>query len=145
MSDLQQEVAKLIEKANNGIDSAGSFLQAELPEYINQLLLWHSIHSLVLAVIGMALMASPILILRKTRSLMPKPPQNREETSWAYEWWSFDKAPELNHLGVMVWISSGLLSLCMLCVGAGLINLDWLQIWLAPKVWLVEYAAKLTS
>ena len=23
------------------------------------------------------------------------------------------------------------------------INLEWLQIWLAPKVWLIEYASKL--
>jgi hypothetical protein len=30
-------------------------------------------------------------------------------------------------------------------ISAMLINIEWLQIWIAPKVWLLEYAAQLVK
>jgi hypothetical protein len=35
------------------------------------------------------------------------------------------------------------LILCLVFIT--LINLEWLQIWIAPRVWLIEYAAKLAT
>jgi hypothetical protein len=32
-----------------------------------------------------------------------------------------------------------------IAAGFGAINLTWLQIWIAPKVWLIEYAAGLVK
>jgi len=45
---------------------------------------------------------------------------------------------ELMVLFLLVWI-------CIAVVFMYLINLEWLQIWIAPKVWLVEYAAKMVG
>ena len=45
---LQEALAELLGKANNGIDTAGNFLASELPEVIQQLLMWHGVKSLTL-------------------------------------------------------------------------------------------------
>ena len=49
--ELQKALAELLSKANNGIDAAGGFIEAELPEVISQLLMWKTAYNLIYIVI----------------------------------------------------------------------------------------------
>jgi hypothetical protein len=55
------------------------------------------------------------------------------------------KVAEANQRDGFEYVIWGIWSLATLIIvsAPGLINLDWLKIWLAPKVYLIEYAANL--
>ena len=44
---LQKALVELIGKASNGIDASVSFLSAEIPDVIHQLLLWYAAKSAI--------------------------------------------------------------------------------------------------
>ena len=124
---LQKALAELIGKASNGIDASVSFLSAEIPEVIHQLLVWYAAKSAILTVAGILVCVGWFFmekaILRKLRS---------EEVEF------FEIAMFYGLLGSFV----RLIPASLACT---LISLDWLQIWIAPKIWLIEYASRLAK
>ncbi len=104
--------------------AAKEFILAELPEVVQQLLMWKAAESIVECLIGITGIVIPLLFVR----------------------WQFKN--RVKHLKVL---SGGgepiyaLNTLLLLPAGIGfsVINLVWLQIWIAPKVYLLEYAASL--
>lgn len=122
---LQKALAELLGKANDGIDTAGEFLASELPEVIQQLLMWHGIKSFVELIFGIFLILM-ILVYAKVAPEHIDKIEDSEVSALAIV------------LSIIVCIAAFILSLFKM-------NLEWLQIWIAPKVWLIEYAAKLAS
>lgn len=122
---LQKALAELLGKANDGIDTAGEFLASELPDVIQQLLMWHGIKSLVECVFGLFVLLI-IFIYIKT---IPK----------------YIKEIDDSEAVVLSIICSCIGCVALFFYGAYKINIEWLQIWIAPKVWLIEYAAKLAN
>lgn len=119
---LQTALAEMLGKANSGIDAGATFLQAQLPDVIHQLLVWKATVSIIwfsLAVI--ALLGGLVLL---------------------YKWcWSSDSLD-----------SDDKAFMTMICSIPGLIisiviaeNLEWLQILIAPKIYLIEYAVSLAK
>lgn len=134
---LQKALGELLNKANNGIDTAGDFLAAELPDVIQQLLMWYGVKSLLMCLIGVvAAFALPKLI-----SVMLKRPEGKSNLFWDDRGdFSDEMAP------VMIVIFGGIFAFVIECVFIfDFINIEWLQIWIAPKIWLIEYAAKLAG
>ena len=124
---LQKALVELIGKASNGIDASVSFLSAEIPEVIHQLLVWYAAKSAILTISGILVCVGWFFmekaILRKLRS---------EEVEF------FEIAMFYGLLGSFV----RLIPASLACT---LISLDWLQIWIAPKIWLIEYASRLAK
>lgn len=118
---LQDALAVLLNKANSGIDAAGNFLEAEIPVVIQQLLLWHGVYNFICFVIGLVLCVG-IYKFNKQQCV-----KNKGESF-------FPDHPE--------WMLNAF-QLILVFPLTNLINLEWLQIWIAPKVWLLEYAANL--
>ena len=54
---LQQAVTNLIGKAIETADKAGAFIEAETPEFVNQLLMWHMVKGFVTVVICVAIIS----------------------------------------------------------------------------------------
>lgn len=132
---LQQAIATLVTKANDGIDSATSLLSAELPEYVYQLLMWHGICSAVLFIVGMVILISTTTILCKYTGK-----GELIEGALCYkETLTHDRYGNLDDRTMLT--SSVALVICIIAVC--MLNLEWLKIWIAPKVWLVDYAASL--
>ena len=50
--ELQKALGVLLNKANDGIDAASGFLASELPDVIQQLLMWHGVLNLIYCVVG---------------------------------------------------------------------------------------------
>lgn len=117
--NLQNAVATLIEKTTTGLDGATALLESELPLFIQELLMWHVVRSGLYCVFGVIL----FIVAHKTGSISMR--SQWEEPSW-------------NNLG--------LFAVCVLSAILGIVffNIEWLHIWLAPKVWLVDYAVSLT-
>ncbi|EIP9252067.1 hypothetical protein LT861_002045 [Escherichia coli] len=132
-------LVELLQKASNGIDAAVSFSQAQIPDVVHQLLIWSFVHSALFQVAGLLLLIAAIKLPGFARTA-----RNNGE-----RWTSFDGRPNDGHF-----ISSVYYDICTVFVpifgsimGVLIIafNFEWLKIWLAPKLFLIEYAASLVK
>lgn len=122
----QKILTDLLQKASNGIDSAVSFSQAQIPDVIHQLLVWNFATSAIFCILGFLLFVGAQFAAWKVFKYLRKEWQGDE--LWEH--------PEIMFLA-MAYVST-FSPLCML-------SLDWLKIWLAPKLYLIEYAASLVK
>lgn len=137
---------ELLQKAANGIDAAVSFSQAQIPDVVHQLLVWNMTHSLIMTVIAISTIPLVVwLVKRQCRKV--------EIGKFGNEGYSWDKGNP-KYSPTMVWDSKGELSFLIvpgvavllfwgLWVIAIVTKMTWLKIWLAPKLYLLEYAASL--
>ncbi|MGP3147075.1 hypothetical protein [Serratia bockelmannii] len=115
-------LAELLQKAVSGLDSAVAFSQAQLPEVIHQLMYWKAA-SYGLRIVVMSLLFLGCVVLF------------RKGVGWVRGW-------EIEEIGFISAIASGVLGIIlMFLIFDDTGNL--LQLWLAPKIWLIEYAADL--
>jgi hypothetical protein len=118
----------LLLRAIEGIETSGEFVIDQAPEVINELLRWHTIESLIYFSSGILL----ILLFPIAFYLLHKEVQRRKARAPYGE-------PE-----VMYAIFSPILGFAeIMAIIVILENLEWLQILIAPKLYLLEYAAKL--
>lgn len=115
----------LMEIVNSAI-AAKDFLLAEIPDVIYQLLLWNFWYYLVICI-------APTLVWASINSIF-----------------FIFIVPYL----VEKDIGDAWIPICIFGLGADAVltgwmvygwNLQWLQIWIAPKIWLIEYAANLVK
>lgn len=135
--NLQNAVASIITKAVQGADAAAEFVKAELPDVIQQLLTWNLVENLVFwcASVFLLLVVAPVLI-RMIFVAFKNCDNDESKDHWAYS----------DEVACPVAATSFVLSLISIIVGLiGICDIEWLQIWLAPKVWLIEYAADLVK
>ena len=120
--ELQKALGELLSKANDGIDAASGFLVAELPEVIQQLLSWHCALSLVWAIVFVVMFITSIKLFL----------------------WGGGEDCKGSEMEVVVWLLTALGGVVTFFLAINRI-IEALQIWIAPKVWLIEYAASLAS
>lgn len=137
---LQKAVALMIEKALSGVDTATTFLTAEIPDVVHQLLVWHMVKSLLMCLLGVGTLIG-VALLMKRAFRKPEVDETRSNTYKTYYKRSlvFDREGEISP-GIVPVVAVGLV---FALIGSCFINIEWLQIWIAPKVWLLEYAGSL--
>lgn len=118
---LQQALGAAIGKATTAVEAGASFLAAEIPDVIRQLLLWKAISSAIYFLLSMALIGLVVWGARFAARWAAK--QSGDDGVFAV-------------LGIIP-------ASVVLGIAAMLFSLDWLQILVAPKFYLVEYAAQL--
>ena len=128
MESLNEALATLINQATTGIDASMGFLQAEIPDVIVQLLMWHGVKSALMASVAALLFPAVILLARFVAYPICL-------TEYANKDKAKGEAMAIGFVG----------SIIALIPFFVLWNLTWLQIWIAPKVWLLEYAASLVK
>ncbi|WP_019213323.1 hypothetical protein [Yersinia massiliensis] len=123
MTDKANDVLiNLINRAASGVDQAIDFSKAQLPDIIHQLMVWKAVsYSLRITVFILLLIACAFFI-RKSLTYL-----------------SHDKyyAIATTFTGLLAMLSIFLFVALTSNIGHAL------QLWLAPKVWLIEYAAQL--
>jgi uncharacterized membrane protein len=153
MEQLNEALATLINQATTGIDTSIGFLQAEIPDVITQLLMWHGVRSVILTVIGVLLsVVFPLVFYRVYKFAVTPYSEPREHTEYSsvkmnsrlYGKWYGGQQFADTGWSVLLGIS-GAISVVGFAVGLSLLNLTWLQIWIAPKIFLIEYAANLVK
>ncbi len=120
--NLNEAVAALINKALSGVETSVSFLQAETPLLIQELLIWTLVSSsvgLVIATIFLYLAFKGWLLARKSWDA-----RDDNMPGWVIGTMTF------GIVGVMMFIINTLIILKVL---------------VAPKIWLLEYAASLVK
>ncbi|EBO4170085.1 hypothetical protein DKN16_18370 [Salmonella enterica] len=125
-------LVELLQKAVGGIDAAVSFSQAQIPDIVHQLLVWNLVSSLLLQLLGVVMVAGAFFALshamrcRRRGDEWTRFMPGSSSTSIAYDL-CFPAFIVSSAIGVVIAICS----------------FDWLKIWLAPKLYLLEYAASL--
>lgn len=123
---LQNALAEILGKTLNGVDAASSFVVSELPDVIQQLLTWYAVKGFISMLAGIFIWYLPFLSYRKLSDWH----KNKD----GYKDFEMDVV-----LPVFV------ISLIFLLLSGLLLNFDWLQILLAPKVWIIEYSSSLVK
>lgn len=123
----EKVLSSLITKVTTGADAVIQFGSEQLPEVLKQLLIWNFTYSLLLWVISLSIVVGYLWWMC---------------VKW--KWWMHNKATttmstdNLYSIITFIWSILAFLSLIMFFA-----NLDWLKIWVAPKLYLLEYAASL--
>ncbi|MDM8575039.1 hypothetical protein QU972_26455 [Escherichia coli] len=113
-------LVELLRKASNGIDAAVSFSQAQIPDVIHQLLMWHAVSSAgIQAICVLVIIACVYLMI-----------------------FAWNKGDDADIVLLSLLVTSGI---AITSIVVFFNYFDWLKIWLAPKLYLIEYAASLVK
>ncbi len=121
--ELNKALTDLIVKATETAESGAAFLQSEIPEVVEQLLLWHLVQSSVFCALGLFVTVLCMFLIRK----------------YAPKCDAYDMRPAdaIVILSALFWVMS-----LMVAVPNGFTAF---KILIAPKVWLIEYTARLVQ
>lgn len=124
---LQQAVSALITQSLSLFNQGVSFLSTELPDAVQQLLMWKATESFISMLFSLCLLIGWILLDIKCFKVIKnmKGIWERDDPGW-FLYFGVGSFVRL----FLIWI---------ICAFA---SITWLQIWIAPKVYLIEYAAK---
>ena len=122
----------------NATGTALDFLATEIPDVVQQLLIWHAIESFIWFFLGVLLLAAPWFVYWKWggrgEPTEPKYGAARYKGTLTHGY-----AGQVNEEAVGLFaLLSGIATLAGLALA--LSNLDWLKILVAPKLYLLEYA-----
>lgn len=137
---LQTALAEMLGKANAGIDAGATFLQAQLPDVIQQLLLWKATFSALQCAIGALLLIGAAVSLRVYRRKRVPGAEGQKYGAYQATFVFDDDGNPLPTILPLI-----VAQVASLIIGLVLLNATWLQIWLAPKIYLIEYAASLAK
>ena len=141
---LQEALAKLINESINGVtkgvDAGIAFMGQQLPDVIEQLLMWHAIRGGIMFLLGLVFMSSIIFYIKKYNSL-------DFEGATSSSFWVDYKSCTHNSTLSGGGFALGLVCLTLNIVGFILLGniMDTIQILVAPKIWLIEYSANLAG
>lgn len=151
-------LAQIMQRALDGLDGAVEFSQMQLPDVVDQLLTWHLIKSLLGFSVGTVLAIFGILLATVFRKKWAdRCNQEAEEARSEYERgekWTrhggmgritstrYDSIVRRGGYANVVFLPPAIL-LLLLGVVTLSVNLAWLQILIAPKLYILEYGAKL--
>lgn len=130
-------LVELLQKAVGGIDAAVSFSQAQIPDVVHQLLVLNSVRSILFQVFAIILIVAAMRLPSFARNARKNGERwtahdGRPKDDWFVSSFAYDACV----LGTP--ISALVIGLPMI-----IFNFDWLKIWLAPKLYLLEYAVSL--
>lgn len=122
---MNEELQKALVDILNSVLAAKDFLVAEVPDVIQQLLLWKAAYSAISMLGFFALVSLIIWINKKQIEYIKK-----------QDYWELGDHPE---------VMANLFQIFWIIPLSTLWSLDWLMIWIAPKIFLLEYAAQLAK
>lgn len=145
---LETALANMINKAVENIGTATDFLLEEVPVVIQQLITWKLLEvaiSTFFCLFIIALTATAILKLLKTLKVARDECIENKQDNQHYEWNNTRKLAELRDWGILLMLGTivcfviSMVSLVVLFNNIKLVA----YIWVAPKVWLLEYGSAL--
>lgn len=150
MNEQSQKVlSDLLSRAVQGVDKAVEFSQAQIPDVIHQLLVWNFVSSLITTIL--TLLTIPLVswfLIKQSKKKEIGVFGNGEGYSWNYGkpkykttfFWKRD-----GDFNEFVIVLVAVVATYSVIVFNTIANMTWLKIWLAPKLYLLEYAASLVK
>lgn len=127
-TEAKEVLAQLVQRALDGVDAAVEFSQQQVPEVVEQLLMWHAIESVIWGAIGLAMFAVYPAIFKVLKRVAKKEDEIRGD---------FLGAAILGGLGSFFYLVVAILFAGRLITA--------FKIWLAPKLYLLEYGVSLVK
>lgn len=141
----QQVLADMLERAMSGVDAAVEFSQAQIPDVVEQLLIWHMVESLLSCLAAVCVALCSFFLFRKG---VASQKAAREAYKNGEKWTRFRESSSLtSHAydikasGVFFYVPASLIAIA----SPFFISTTWLKILIAPKLYLLEYAASLVK
>jgi hypothetical protein len=132
-----------VSKTVEAVETAAGFLAAQAPDVIEQLLMWHLVNSLLLCVTGVVVL---YMLQRILRSCTGKGAAVDPDDTYHY---GYKQTLTHDSKGNQCprTIATVIVSAVVFMIGINLItgSMDWLQILVAEKIWLMEYAADMVK
>lgn len=122
ISPLEHILLDTLESTSSGIGKAIDFAAEQIPDVIHQLLMWKFVGSLILFSFSLILSIISFYLAYKLF-------EGKKGTKF-YDMEPFGIFPFLFGLGFSLILFH---------------NLDWIKIWVAPKLYLLEYATELVK
>jgi hypothetical protein len=119
--NLQNALTSAINKSLSAVETAESFLT---PEVLRQLLLWHGVKNFIFFLLGVVVIVFIVLFNK----------------------WQIKKVKEIKmQLFDNPLVCANFFQIFWAYPLIYFLNIEWLQIWIVPKVWLIEYIANLAK
>jgi hypothetical protein len=125
--ELEKCLTEIAQGILNSVDKIKSFSEYQLPEYISQLMTWHTMQSCFRLMISFVFLFITFILIKKTFNQVECRDENGEHS-------------ESTLIKIIIYIVLVIITIKIACVN---FNLTWLKIWIAPKVWLIDYATGL--
>ena len=138
--ELQEKTITALTDILTSVTEAKDFVLAELPEVIHQILMWELCSSILDNVVAIVL---PIILTVVLLKVWCKPKSGTSNRIWSYYEESDRYHFKDDDFCLTMFIISGVISIVTLIISLTAINTTFIKIWLAPKLFLIEYAAKL--
>lgn len=128
---LQQALTAILNKTMSGVDAGVSFLSAEIPEVIQQLLIYKMVSACIFMAVGVAMIVGAYKMtergIKNYKEESEKGIFREDEMRFILPFFA----------AVILWFFGVIL------IAANVETV--IQIWLAPKIYLIEYAASLAK
>lgn len=139
---LEDALLQIIQSTTTSMTTAVDFLSAQIPDVIYQLLLWNTIYYSLQCVCGVAI---GIFTIKWTYQIFAIGRTTKTTASALQSFvGSYNHRGEFEEFGPSIILVAVGLPVMALISGA-FTNITWLQILIAPKIWLIEYAAHLVK
>lgn len=115
---LEETLVSMLTKASESMASGVDFLESEVPLVVAEILQWYMVYGIIKMVLGLALVGCIVIMLR----------------------WAVKRGVNTDESFV-----AALFAIVPAVIAIFAINLDWLKIYIAPKLWLIEYTATLVK
>ncbi len=133
----QAEIGDRVNRLLNWVEETArqttDFASDQVPLYVQELLAWNFAISLVWFGVHVVLLSAVAYFFKKYTFV-----KERWTEKDRYSEWPWDVRGTTTFVGTLVCLATTLVVFCNL-------NLDWLKIKLAPRVWLVEYISDLVK
>ena len=137
---LETQLVEILQSVSTSVGDAKEFIIAELPDVVQQVLSWYTVLSVVENILAILLL---IVIGYMIRNMILKP--KSMNTANLVQRLSFMKDPYAENgieyspaVLLVIAVTFGLFLVAM-----SKLNIVFLKILIAPKLWLIEYAATL--
>lgn len=117
--ELQQKLLEALTVSMDTIKDIKDFSVEQAPEVLQQALMWYGTYYFILLMLGISLIVVAVVVVVKTIKHIKAQGEGYDA---------------FNIVMVMV-VSEAILLIFII----GCINLQWLQIWIAPKLFLLEW------
>lgn len=128
---LDDALADILLKASESVGNAKEFVLAEVPDVVQQALLWYGVYNLVMLFVGILTLIACYKVTKKAF------------TDFTDKDTVFGKL-HYESQGI-IWAPVILANIFLPVSAIVNINLVWLKIWIAPKIWMLEYAASIVK
>jgi len=134
---LLEQILPIVEKTKEGILKGVEIAQEQFPELIKQVLAWHFTISLIAWLTGILMLIICGFCLRNVINVVTTECDKDKDSAGGSHSWDVHPTVKLGFsiAGTIICLAIGIVNLCTFW--------NWLQILIAPKLFLIEYISNL--